>query len=184
LSNKGWQSQRFYLHNDDERFPAFTHRVILGAQEQWRWVLPRELQTHLKPLLDALRRLRDRGLTAAGVIAAFHRQRFLPLTERRLRLDKMTPEASVESSWMASATLPTDELLQRVKGMVRKVDYSIVVSMRPNQGCVPGESSIFNSVACFSLLVLLLVSLCRGCEAFRQPNPWFRKTQPTGRRVG
>jgi hypothetical protein len=46
------------------------------------WGLPRELQTHLKPLLDALRRLRDRGLTTAGVVAVFYRRRVLLLTER------------------------------------------------------------------------------------------------------
>jgi hypothetical protein len=42
---------------------------------------------------------------------AFHRRRVLPLDDRRLRLNEMTPEASVESSWMALAALPTDKLL-------------------------------------------------------------------------
>jgi hypothetical protein len=37
--------------------------------------------------------------------------RVLPLTDRWLCLDEMTPEASVESSQMASTVLPTDELL-------------------------------------------------------------------------
>jgi hypothetical protein len=32
-----------YLHNDDERLMAFTHHVVLGAEERWRWGLPREL---------------------------------------------------------------------------------------------------------------------------------------------
>jgi hypothetical protein len=43
----------------------------------------------------------------------------------------MTPEVSVESFWMASAALPTNELLWWVKGTVGKADYSVVVSMRP-----------------------------------------------------
>jgi hypothetical protein len=35
----------------------------------------------------------------AGMVAvAFHRWRVLPLTQRRLRLNKMTPEASLEGS--------------------------------------------------------------------------------------
>jgi hypothetical protein len=79
LLNKGWQSWWFYLHNDDERLPAFMHYVVLGAEERWRWGLPRELQTHLKSLLEALRKLWDHGLTAIGIVAAFHRWRVLPL---------------------------------------------------------------------------------------------------------
>jgi hypothetical protein len=74
------------------------YRVILGEEERWRWGLPWELQAHLKLLLEALRKLRDRGLTAAGVVAAYHRRRVLPLADRQLRLDEMTPKASVESS--------------------------------------------------------------------------------------
>jgi hypothetical protein len=82
--------------------------------------------------LDALWWLQDHSLTAAEVIAAFHRLRLLPLTGRRLRLDEMTPEASVESSQMALVALPTDELLRWVKGTMGKVDYSIIMSMRPD----------------------------------------------------
>jgi hypothetical protein len=110
-SNKGWQSRWFYLCNDDEQLLAIMHRVVLGAGERWRWGLPRELQTHLKPLLDALRRLWDRGLTEVRVVAAFHQWRVLLLTDRRLRFDEMTPEASMESFRMASTALPTDKLL-------------------------------------------------------------------------
>jgi hypothetical protein len=73
----------------------------------------------MKPLLDALWRLRDRGLTEAGFIAAFHRKMVLPLTECRLRLDEMTPDASMESSWMASAALSIDELLRKGQGGFR-----------------------------------------------------------------
>jgi hypothetical protein len=38
-----------------------------------------------------LRRLHQRGLTAGMVAAAFHCRRVLPLTQRRLWLDEMTP---------------------------------------------------------------------------------------------
>jgi hypothetical protein len=60
----------------------------------------------------------------------------LPLVERRLCLDEMTPEASVEISRMASATLTTDDLLKRVKGTVGKVDYTAPVPMRLERGYV------------------------------------------------
>jgi hypothetical protein len=68
--------------------------------------------------------------------AAFHRKRVLALVERRLRLDKMTLEASVESSRMASTALSTDDLLRWVKGTVGKTDYTVPVPMGPNQGYV------------------------------------------------
>jgi hypothetical protein len=49
---------------------VFTHRVVLGAEERWRWGLSRVLQTHLKSLVEELRKLRDRGLTVAGVVVS------------------------------------------------------------------------------------------------------------------
>lgn len=60
-----------------------------------KWGAMREHQPKLEPLLDAMWRLCDRGLTAAGVIAAIHRRRVLPLVERRLRLHEITPKAEV-----------------------------------------------------------------------------------------
>jgi hypothetical protein len=42
-SNKGWQSRWLYLRNDEGLLPEFTHRVIHGAEEKWRWGLPRDL---------------------------------------------------------------------------------------------------------------------------------------------
>jgi hypothetical protein len=41
----------------------------------------REKQEKLQPLLEALQELRDGRLTAAGVVAAIHRRRVLPLAE-------------------------------------------------------------------------------------------------------
>lgn len=109
---------------------------FFAAEEHSRWGPPWELQTHLRPLLDALWRLWDRGLTAVGVVAAFYRRRVLLLIEHRLRLDEMTSNASVESSRMASAALSTDELLWQVKGTVGRTDYSSPVPMHPDQGYV------------------------------------------------
>jgi hypothetical protein len=65
-------------------------------------------------MLDALQRLRNRGLTATGVIATFHHRRVLPLVEWWLRLHEMMLEAKVESSRMLSATLTIDDLIKRV----------------------------------------------------------------------
>jgi hypothetical protein len=175
-SNKGWQSQWFCLRNDDERLSVFTHHVVLEAEERWRWGLPRELQTHLKPLLDALRRLWDHGLTAAGVVAAFHQRRVLSLTDRRLRLDEMTPEASVESSRMASIAFPTDELLRRVKGTVGKADCSTVVLMCAEQGYVSLVSPLF--LPMFLIFLFSPYPSCPSAGVTRLSNrltPGFRR---------
>lgn len=51
-----------------------------------------------------------------------------------MRLHEMTPEVLVESSRMSSTTLTTNDLLNRVKGMVGKVDYNVLVPMRPECG--------------------------------------------------
>jgi hypothetical protein len=69
-SNKGWQRRWFYLWNDDGRLPSFSQRVVTVAGSNWRWGATREKQEKLQPLLEALQKLRDGGLTAAGVVAA------------------------------------------------------------------------------------------------------------------
>jgi hypothetical protein len=83
-SNKGWQRRWFYLRNDGELLPPFSQRVVTAAADAWRHGTPHERQKNLEPLLKALEALRKGGLTAAGVIAAIHRRRVLPLVERRL----------------------------------------------------------------------------------------------------
>jgi hypothetical protein len=79
----------------------------------------------------------------------------------------MTPEASVEISWMASAALPTDELLRRVKGTVEKADYSVVVLMRPEQGYVSLVSPLFLSMfSVFSFFPSYLLISSTGVAGF------------------
>jgi hypothetical protein len=60
--------------------------VVTAVADNWRYGTPRERQKNLQPLLRALEELREGGLIAAGVVAAIHRRRVLPLTERRLPL--------------------------------------------------------------------------------------------------
>ena len=82
--------------------------------------------------------LRERGLTAAGVVAAIHRRRVLPLTERRLPLWEMTPGVDLEGLQMSSVPLPADDLHRRVAAMVGKLDAGALTqsSMRPECGCI------------------------------------------------
>jgi hypothetical protein len=121
-SNKGWQRRWFYLQNDDGRLPSFSQRVVTAASDNWRYGAPRERQKNLQPLLKALEELQEGGLTAAGVVAAIHRRRVLPLPERRLPLWEMTPGVDLEGLHMSSDPLPADDLHRRVAGTVGKLD--------------------------------------------------------------
>jgi hypothetical protein len=121
-SNKGWQRRWFYLRNDDGRLPSFSQRVVTTAGTNWRYGAPRERQKNLWPLLEALQVMRDGGLTAVGVVAAIHRRRVLPLTERRLPLSEMMPGVDLEGSQMSSVPLPADDLHRRVAATVGKLD--------------------------------------------------------------
>jgi hypothetical protein len=137
-SNKGWQRRWFYLRNDGELLPPFSQRVVTAASDAWRYGTPHERQKNLKPLLQALKALREGGLTAAGVVAAIHRRRVLPLAERRLPLWEMTPEADWEGSRMSPDPLPSDALQWRVSAAMGKPDSHAFsqLRMRPDQGCV------------------------------------------------
>jgi hypothetical protein len=158
-SNKGWQCRWFYLQNDGELLPPFSQRVVTTAADAWRHGTPHERQKNLEPLLKTLEALWKGGLTAAGVIAAIHRRRVLPLAERRLPLWEMTPEADLEGSRMSSDPLPFDVLHGRVSVALGKPDPSAFSQplMRPDQGCV-------TLVSVHSLI--LLASDC----------PWFLRS--------
>jgi hypothetical protein len=118
--------------------PPFSQRVVTVAADAWRYGTPHDIQKNLEPLLKALEALRKGGLTAAGVIAAIHHRRVLPLAERRLPLWEMTPEADLEGSRMSSDPLPIDVLHGRVAVVLGKPDASAFSQplMRPNHGCV------------------------------------------------
>jgi hypothetical protein len=109
-SNKGWQRWWFYLRNDDGRLPSFSQRVVTAAGSNWRYGATREKQEKLQALLEAWQELRDGGLTAAGVVAAIHHRRVLPLAERRLPLSEMMPGVDLEGSQMSSVSLSADDL--------------------------------------------------------------------------
>ena len=112
--------------------------MVTAAGTNWRWGATRERQEKLQPILQALQKLRDAGLTAAGVVAAIHRRRVLPLAERRLRLAEMKPGVDSEGSRMSTTSLSTDDLLKRVAGTVGRLDAGALSqpAMRPDRGYV------------------------------------------------
>jgi hypothetical protein len=112
-SNSGWHDGWFYLRNDDYQLLKFSGRVLMSCKDNWTYGVVEEEKPKLQPLLDALRRLRQHGLTTGMVAAVFHHRRVLPLMQRRLRIDEMTPKVSLEGSRMSHETLLLDEVARR-----------------------------------------------------------------------
>jgi hypothetical protein len=81
-SNSRWHDGWFYLHNDDDRLPKFLGQVLMSRKDNCSYGVIEEKKPKLQSLLDTLRRLRQRGLTAGMVAAAFHRRRVLLLMQR------------------------------------------------------------------------------------------------------
>jgi hypothetical protein len=104
---------------------------------RWRWGAPNPEKPKLQPLLDALKRLWDGGLTATRVIAAFHQRRVLPLMARRLRLDQIEEGALLEGCRMFDTSLTAVEVTRRVTYMVA-AGFTVVdlnrVKIRPHLG--------------------------------------------------
>jgi hypothetical protein len=84
------------------------------------------------------------------VVAAIHRRRVLPLTERRLPLSEMMPGVDLEGSQMSSVPLPVDDPHRRVAATLGKLDAGALTQplMRPERGCIS-----LVSVRSFFLLV-------------------------------
>jgi hypothetical protein len=139
-SNSGWHDGWFYLCNDEGQLPRYTGRVLVAREENWSYGVVDVEKPKLDPLLVALWKLRQRGLTAAAVAAAFHRRRVMPLTMCQLWLDQMTPEAPLEGSRMSHESLPLDEVIRRAHRMVGNFKPEDVdrVPMRPTQGFQAG----------------------------------------------
>ena len=59
-----------------------------------------------------------KGLTAAAVIANFHRQRVIPLTERSLPIFGLTPGVPASGSRTSNVLLPHNVAVRRAKSAV------------------------------------------------------------------
>ena len=138
-SNRRWYDGWFYLRNDGGGLPPYTGRVVESQPEKWGYGVVKADQPGLEPLLRALGKLRDHGLSAAVVVAAFHRRRVLPLMARRRRLFEMTPGDSIAGVKMSAFGLTDDEILRRVREAVDgkpRIDDLMPFPMRPSRGYV------------------------------------------------
>jgi len=118
-NNRDWDKAWFYLCNDDGWLPVYTGKILVEKPNFWSYrVSPTERQAKLEVFTKALQRLAGKGLTAAAVIANFHRQRVLPLMERRLPIYQLTPQAASEGSRMMEELLSHDVTAQRAKRTV------------------------------------------------------------------
>ena len=86
--------------------------------DRWRYGVPLADQPKLRPLLEALERLRSHGLTAAVVVVAFHRRRVLPLMAQRQRLFEMTPDEPINGVRLSAIALSDEEILHQMREMV------------------------------------------------------------------
>jgi len=105
------------LQNDDNLFPDYTGRLISECPEHWNYSVIKTLQPRLHPILDALKKLRGEGLTAALVLSAVHHRWVLPLISQPLRMDEMGPGVSsrdLEACWMSNEAPTDDEVAARV----------------------------------------------------------------------
>ena len=147
LNYARWDSQWFYLRNDDGLLPAYTGRSITERPENWTYGVVQVHQSRLDPLLDALKKLRVEGLTAALVLSAVHHRRVLPLMSRPLRMDEMGPGVSsrdLEACRMSNEALADDEVAARVRVAVAgdfQPEHVNGFPMRPDVGSIDLVSS-------------------------------------------
>ena len=80
-----------------------------------------------------MRHLARKGLTAAAVIANFHRQRVIPLTERNMPIFDLTPKARRAKNAVAEFPDNPNDLWE--------------IKMRPKMGYLSVVSSSFNSLS-------------------------------------
>ena len=99
-------------------------------------------------LTNVLQRLARKGLTAPAVIVNFHRQRVIPLMERRLAIFELTLEATGEGSRMSSVLLSLDTAALRAKSAVlhfpKNPEDLWKIKMYPEEGYISLVSLAFD----------------------------------------
>ena len=107
---------------------------------------PPERQAKLKVYTDALCHLVGKGLTAAAVVANFHRRRVPLLMERKPPLHKLTSEAPFEGSRMMEEPLSHEVAAQRAGRTVAPPSIGLGdlwgIKMHPEAGYIQLVKSV------------------------------------------
>ena len=141
-NHAGWDSQWFYLRNNDDLFPTYTGRLISERPGHWSYGVVQAHQARLDPILDALKKLREEGLTAVLVLSTVHHRRVLPLMSRPLRMEEMGPSIlsrTLEACRMSNEAPADDEVAARVRATVAgdfQPEHVNGFPMRPDQGSI------------------------------------------------
>ena len=97
-------------------------------------------------LTEVLVHLARKGLTAAAIIANFHRQRLIPLTERSLPIFSLTPGVPASGSRMSIVLLPRGIAARRARNAVAEFPDNATDLWEIKMAPISGESR-FRSVA-------------------------------------
>jgi len=139
-NHAGWDSQWFYLCNDDGLLLVYTGHLITERLENWTYGVVQVHQSRLDPLLDPLEKLRVECLTATLVLSAVHHRRVLPLMSRPLRMDEMGPGVSsrdLEACRTSDEAPADDEVAAWVRAAVAgdfQLEHVNGFPMRPDVG--------------------------------------------------
>jgi len=142
VNHAQWDSRWFHLRNDDDLFPDYTGRLISECPDNWNYGVVKTLQSRLYCILDALKKLREEGLTAAFVLSAVHHRRVLPLMSRPLRMDEMGPGVSsrdLEACRTSNEAPAHEEVAARVRAAVAddfQPEHVNGFPMKPDEGLI------------------------------------------------
>ena len=110
---------------------------------------------------NALQYLAKKGLTAAAVITNFHRQRVIPLVERRLPIFELTPEAAAEGSRTSNELLSHGAAARRARSAVAQFPSNPEalwkIKVHPKKGYLTLVCLVFN---CFQFCALSFLTSC------------------------
>jgi len=176
----GWDSQWFYLWNDDDLLPVYSGHLISERSAHWTYDVVQVHQSWLDPILDALKKLREEGLTAALVLSAVHHRRVLPQMSRQLRMDEMGPGVSsrdLQACRMSNEAPADDEVAARVRATVAgdfQPEHVNGFTMRPDKGSIDlvGSSIARGFNSGFSSILLKTCLHSRRVQStFDLPSP-------------
>ena len=129
--------------------------MISERPDHWKYGVIQTHHSRPRPILDALKKLREEGLTAALVFSVVHHRRVLPLMSRPLKMDEMGPDVSsrdLKACQMSNEAPADDEVAARVRAAIAgdfQPEHVNGFPMRPDEGSIdlvsPSSCYDFNS---------------------------------------